>query len=676
MRGMQARNPRALVRALAIVAAGAALAGCTVTRSDSPDLAGRDVRFTVFHTSDIHSRIFPYQAVVSRFDRDLGLDPDQCGCNIKRLGGKEGSGKPLCCNNAGEPQNNLSSCDDPIPQGWYKAHQCNIGGIARMKTILDRERARAGSRQLYLDSGDIFQGGPVFNVFQGEAEVRAMARMGLDAMVFGNHEIDRGATNLYLQMKRYGTFGFLAANYQFDPPSDPTRPKLGDLVKPFMIYNLDGLKVAVIGMGNQSSLNSLVEGGNSLGMRPLETRWVIKNYLAALRPMVDLIILVSHMGLEEDEGVAASEVKDAEAEELENIADGVDIILGGHLHIVLHPPKVINDPALRPSGRPTVILHPGAFAKFVTRLDLVVHKKGPDDPPDAPGSNIKAFDSQVFAVDESVPSDPGMEQMLAPYELELNRRIDLTRKFAFIPGDDNTRVLRTDATGGDSQLGNLVAASMRFRERVEADFAVTNSLGIRADFNSGPLDLEQMFNVFPFENSITVMYLSGNEVKEMLDFIAFRSTERGCRTQAQVSGLWFDMVCNAQPAHAENVWIGDHCAPCRPTDHPGYEPGECRCRQLDPVQSYRAAVNDYIAAGGSGFTVLKRNTTKQNTGIPLRDALVDYISRKIELCPSTCKNIDGQPMDAFSCLVAPGGACGTEVLETVEAHDGRIFPIQ
>ncbi len=677
MRGMQAWNPRAGWRALATVALAGLAAACTVTRPEGADLAGRDVRFTIFHTSDIHSRIFPYQAVVSRFDKDLGLDPDQCGCNIKRLGGKEGSGKPICCNNAGEAQDKLSKCDDPIPQGWYTAHQCNIGGIARMKTILDRERGRAASRQLYLDSGDIFQGGPVFNVFQGEAEVRAMAQMGLDAMVFGNHEIDRGATNLYLQMKRYADFGFLAANYQFDPPADPMRPKLGELVKPFTIYNLDGLKIAVIGMGNQSSLNSLVEGGNSLGIRPLDTRYVIKSYLSALRPLVDLVILVSHMGLDEDEGLAANEVKDAEAEQLENVADGVDVILGGHLHIVLHPPKVISGPALRPSGRPTVILHPGAFAKYVARLDLVVHKKGPEDPAELPSSQIKAFDSQVFAVDESVPADPDMERMLAPYELELNRRIDLTRKFAFIPGDDSTRVTRTDSTsGGDSQLGNLVAASMRFRERVEADFAVTNSLGIRADFNSGKLDLEQMFNVFPFENSITVMYLSGDEIKEMLDFVARKSSDRGCRAQAQVSGIWFDMVCNGQPAHADNIWIGDHCAPCRPADHRGYEPGACNCRQLDPFQSYRVAVNDYIAAGGSGFTVLKRNTTKQNTGIPLRDALVDYIQRKIALCPPSCKDVENQPMDAFSCLVAPGALCGTDKLPTVEAHDGRIFPIQ
>src|SRR5690348_3220920 len=102
----------------------------------------------------------------------------------------------------------------------------------------------------------------------------------------------------------------------------------------------------------------------------------------------------------------------------------------------------------------------------------------------------------------------------------------------------------SDPDGGDSQLGNLVATSMRLRKRVEADFALTNSLGIRADFESGPLNLEQMYNVFPFDNTITTMFLSGNETQQMLDFVAARSSERGCRSQAQVSGIYFDLVCS------------------------------------------------------------------------------------------------------------------------------------
>ena len=68
---------------------------------------------------------------------------------------------------------------------------------------------------------------------------------------------------------------------------------------------------------------------------------------------------------------------------------------------------------------------------------------------------------------------------------------------------------------------------MQVRSGVEAEFAITNSLGVRADFEKGPLTIEQMFNVFPFENSITIIYLSGSEVQETLNFVARKSAEGG-----------------------------------------------------------------------------------------------------------------------------------------------------
>src|SRR5690606_20591354 len=117
------------------------------------------------------------------------------------------------------------------------------------------------------------------------------------------------------------------------------------------------------------------------------------------------------------------------------------------------------------------------------------------------------------------------------YALELEREIDLDGVFAYTdtPG---AKIVRNDPSGGDSQLGNLTARSMQLRTGVEAEFSLTNSLGIRADFEAGPLTIEQMFNVFPFENSITVVNMSGLEVQEMLDFVARKSASRGCRTQA------------------------------------------------------------------------------------------------------------------------------------------------
>ena len=83
------------------------------------------------------------------------------------------------------------------------------------------------------------------------------------------------------------------------------------------------------------------------------------------------------------------------------------------------------------------------------------------------------------------------------------------------------------------------------------------------------------------------------------------------------------------------------------------------------------AVNDYIAAGGSGFEVLKRNTSKQNTNVSLRDALVDFL-RKQPACAGTV--VDSSDPEGGTVASRWGNvAClGT----AFEAHDGRIRAVQ
>src|SRR6187200_3010634 len=122
------------------------------------------VNLTLLHTSDIHSRLFPYEQVITQVDATLGL---------------------------GE----LNTV-------------ANIGGVARMAYVLNRERARA-SRVVHLDSGDCFQGAPIFNYFKGEPETRVMSQLGVDAAVIGNHEFDFGAQNVATQMQRWASFPLL-----------------------------------------------------------------------------------------------------------------------------------------------------------------------------------------------------------------------------------------------------------------------------------------------------------------------------------------------------------------------------------------------------------------------------------------------------------------------------------
>ncbi|WNG49040.1 bifunctional metallophosphatase/5'-nucleotidase [Archangium minus] len=621
------------------------------------DLRGQEVRLTLLHTSDIHSRLIPYDFAPLKTDTDLGIIPE-----------------------AGP-----------------------FGGATRMGAVLKRERARS-ERVLHLDSGDCFQGAPIFNVFSGEAEFRFLSKMKLDAAVIGNHEFDAGLLNFVQKARDFANFPLMAANYAWDSPKDPGNAEAALNSSPYVIRNVQGLKVGIIGMANISSLNSIVEGGNSLQVTPLEQNEAARAYVEMLRPVVDLIVVVSHLGLTEDQDLIRGYEayyeyerarpfieRDHDRWQVLEWADpdlegnpkavvkvfipgvsGLDVVLGGHLHVVLNPPQQLADP----SGRKVILAHSGAFAKYVGRLDVVV-KVPKDEERTVDGAEVVSTAYRVSPLDGMWCNDamrayyqdnfwepgqfinaPGVREALAkcqqqedrettdllqPYLLGMDANLQLTTIFSYAPSDVSRR---NTSTGGDSPLGNITADSMRKRRAVEAEMALTNSLGIRDSLYTGVVTQESMFNVFPFENTINIMYLSGTEIQEMFDFVAERSAERGCVSQAQISGARFTMDC-------AQVQLNDLRIPCTPsknaTDCPqegreGHAPWQClqgqdgdRCyahpatdvsingSPINPNGMYRVAVNDYIAKGGSGFSVLKRNTTRVETGISLRDSLIGYM---------------------------------------------------
>ena len=580
-----------------LLLAAAALAGCRQAGQEF-DLAGQDVRLTLLQTSDIHSRILPYEMDPTYSDRNMGLD--------KTLG--------------------------------------PFGGAARIHAILEEQREAAG-RCLHIDSGDVFQGAPVFNEFSGEAEMRVISWLGADAMVLGNHEFDLGAVNLSEQLTRWKTFPMIAANYVFPDP-ETAKHELRHQIEPYTIFNLQGLKIGVVGMGDVGSITSLQDRKNSTGMFALDTFQTVQTYVDLLRARVHVLIVASHLGLQDDL-------------ELIRHTRGVDLVLGGHLHIVLDPPMVLSNA----DGEDVVLMHSGAFGKYVGRLDVVVRAS-----PQGPGySKVVAHRHTLLPVqryrefgsvsatassreacladceqecrqrggdafisaenpwpfydcdceDEGTcvlenASSGGMKKLLEEYGLGLTWRENFQRPVAFAV----EKLKRFGTTGGDSVLGNIVAESLQRRYLVETDFAVTNSLGIRADIDPGPISVELMYNVFPFENTIVSLFLSGAEVQEMFDFVTRKSASRGCTTQAQVAGVCFTMNCAT--GVAEDIRFPRGGAAC--FDEQGNPDGE----PLNPNGVYEVAVNDYMAGGGSGFSVLKANNTKKYTGIPMRDGVIDY----------------------------------------------------
>ena len=695
-----------------------ALPACTI-RPEAYDIDGKDVEAVFIHTADIHSRLLPYNMDVLLTDEQLGLLPKNAP----------------------------------------------FGGMARLAAVVKQER-RDNLRMAYFDSGDVFQGAPIFNVFGGEPEFKAMSQVQVSAFAIGNHEFDNGTDFLFDQAQKFAAFPMLASNYALGAPDFASNVPTGRLANPYSIINLKGLRVGIIGLGYVST--GAFHGGGAKGVVPLRIKEALQGYVDFLRPMVDLVAVVSHASYHED------------IEYLPR-TEGIDIVFGGHLHIVLNPPKVVQDcdvarlererdmfkcdtpdklayatqaceaderckdkPAaeqaacvadckdkaikaceretevkdfaarlreldedirfLRKRGchpRDVLLVHSGAFLKFIGKLEVTLRQCNRITPAtvclerDAAGTCLRevprrctgnrsgtndwevvAHKYKLIPVDKNLPEDPQMLQLLEPYTLELNRQQQLTRVIAYARGT----LKRFSAGSGDSMLGNLVTQAMQERSQVWTDFAVTNSLGIRSDLVHGPVDEEQMVNVFPFENSITTLFLTGYEVQEMMDFIAQRSASRGCQPQSQFSGATVTLNCRGcegsggnacarapydGEACGQKVTIGGSGRPCtadsdcstlagKPSNevctgkrHPGF-PDKKRCgKPIACSATYMLAANDYIAHGGSGFTVLGRNTTQQNLGIPLRKAAIDYITqmRACSLIPPTFdEQLQGKPL--------------------------------
>jgi len=133
-----------------------------------------------------------------------------------------------------------------------------------------------------------------------------------------------------------------------------------------------------------------------------------------------------------------------------------------------------------------------------------------------------------------------MVEMLQPYQRGMDNAVALDILVGYSPNGSR----RFSTAGGDSPLGNVVGNAIWLRLGIQTDFSLTNSTGIRTDLNPGPITTEQMFNIFPFDNSISKMQLSGGEVQELFDFSARRSARRGCSSQVQIAGARVRINCS------------------------------------------------------------------------------------------------------------------------------------
>jgi len=224
--------------------------------------------------------------------------------------------------------NDVHSYIDPFPADHPR--NANMGGVSRRATLIEKIR-KENPNVLLLDAGDIFQGTPYFNYYGGELEFKLMSMMQYDAATVGNHDFDNGLEGIVSQIPN-ASFEFISSNYDFK------NTIMDGFVKPYKIFNKNGIKVGVFGLGIE--LSGLVDKQNykeTVYNDPIETAQEMVNILKQ-QQKCDLIVCLSHLGYKysnETEKICdlnlAARTKD------------IDLIIGGHTHTFLDKPTVVKN---------------------------------------------------------------------------------------------------------------------------------------------------------------------------------------------------------------------------------------------------------------------------------------------------------------------------------------------
>ena len=229
------------------------------------------------------------------------------------------------------------------------------GGVARRATLVKRVR-RENPNTLVIDGGDVCQGTPYFNFYNGEVEYKAMSLIGYDAGTLGNHEFDNGVESLAKALQ-FASFDIVSTNY------DARGSVLESKVKTHVVKEVGGLRIGLFGLG--ISPTGLITPDNFKPLQYLDpvrmTRWVTG--LLREQERCNLVIGMSHLGYYADPRNGEPGDSQVAAQ-----VDGIDFIASGHTHTFMEKPVLQKSPA----GKDTIIFQVGRSGIYVGRVDFTL----------------------------------------------------------------------------------------------------------------------------------------------------------------------------------------------------------------------------------------------------------------------------------------------------------------
>ncbi len=442
----------------------------------------------------------------------------------------------------------------------------SVGGIARRATLIKKELAQNAGRVLVLDAGDCFQGTPIFNFFHGAAEFEAMEAAGYDAVTVGNHDLDDGLENLQ-RVYKGRKFKLINTNLLDEATGKP-------LFLPTWLVERAGLKVGVFGILGESSAWSAIASGQRNGIKVLPAAPVAQKAVADLKARgADFIVMLSHSGLDEDKQLAAA-------------VPGINVIVGGHSHTKVDAPITV-----RSGEWSTLVLQAFQWGEYLGRLEL-----------DIEGGKIVASNGYLVPVAGDTPEDAGVAKVVEGYDAQIRD------KMAKVIGQAPKGLSVDGKYDRDCELGNWATDLLRTKTR--SDVAILNSGGLRAPINPGPVKVADVFTVFPFENRIVRVEMTGAQLLAVLDLVASKRV-----SMLQLSGLTV-RIADGKVAEAMAGGI-----------------------PIDAARTYRVTTIDYIAQGNDKYTPFTEAKGYEDTGILLRDFVLDGIKGNPTLEPPSDRRI-------------------------------------